>query len=68
VTFNILAPGVITTHVTLGGTYALSPSTEMTVAYMHAPRQSVSGASSFGGTETIGMSQNSLGLQVGWKF
>jgi long-chain fatty acid transport protein len=68
VTFNILAPGVITTHVTLGGTYALSPSTEMTVAYMHAPRQSVTGASSFGGTETIGMSQNSLGLQVGWKF
>ncbi|MDO8284620.1 MAG: outer membrane protein transport protein [Rhodoferax sp.] len=68
VTFNILAPGVITTHVTLGGTYALSPSTEMTVAYMHAPRQSVTGQSSFGGTETIGMSQNSLGLQVGWKF
>jgi len=68
VTFNILAPGVITTHVTLGGTYALSPSTEMTVAYMHAPRQSVTGGSIFGGTETIGMSQNSLGLQIGWKF
>ena len=69
VTFNILAPGVITTHVTLGGTYALTPSTEMTVAYMHAPRQSVTGGSpNFGGTETIGMSQNSLGLQVGWKF
>jgi long-chain fatty acid transport protein len=71
VTFNILAPGVITTHVTLGGTYALSPSTEMTVAYMHAPRQSVTGGSLlFGPTvsETIGMSQNSLGLQVGWKF
>lgn len=69
VTFNILAPGVITTHVTLGGTYALSPSTEMTVAYMHAPRQSVTGGSPmFGGTETIGMSQNALGLQIGWKF
>lgn len=68
VTFNILAPGVVTTHVTLGGTYALSPSSEMTVAYMHAPRQSVTGGSMFGGTETIGMSQNSLGLQVGWKF
>lgn len=68
VTFNILAPGVITSHATLGGTYAMSATSEMTVAYMHAPRQSVTGASNFGGTETIGMSQNSLGLQVGWKF
>lgn len=68
VTFNILSPGVITSHFTLGGTYALSPSTEMTMSYMHAPRQSVTGASMFGGTETIGMSQNSLGLQIGWKF
>ncbi len=68
VTFNILSPGVITSHFTLGGTYALSPSTEMTMSYMHAPRQSVTGPSMFGGTETIGMSQNSLGLQIGWKF
>jgi long-chain fatty acid transport protein len=71
VTFNILAPGVTTSHVTLGGTYALSPSAEMTVAYMHAPRQSVTGGTLLrigGATETIGMSQNSLGLQVGWKF
>jgi long-chain fatty acid transport protein len=76
VTFNIIAPGVTTTHLTLGGTYALSPSTELTVAYMHAPRKSVSGASMFnalmgpgaGGTETIRMSQNSLGVQVGWRF
>lgn len=68
VTFNILSPGVITSHVTLGATYALSPSTEMTMSYMHAPRQSVTGPSMFGGTETIRMRQNALGLQVGWKF
>lgn len=73
VTFNILAPGVVTTHYTLGGTYAMSKSTEMTFAYMYAPEVSVSGASFFGqfgqaSTETIKMSQQSLGVQVGWKF
>jgi long-chain fatty acid transport protein len=74
VTFNIIAPGVTTTHYTLGGTYAVSPATELTLAYMHAPRQSVSGPSLFNGmmgsnaTETIRMHQNSIGVQMGWKF
>lgn len=68
VSFNIIAPGVTTTHVTLGGTYALSPTTELTVAYMHAPQQTVTGRSFMAGTETIRMSQNSLGLQFGWRF
>ena len=76
VTFNILAPGVVTTHYTLGGTYALSKESELTVAYMYAPKQSVSGTSLFdtlmgpgaGGTETISMGQQSIGVQYGWKF
>ncbi len=73
VSFNIIAPGVVTTHYTLGGTYALSPTMELTVAYMHARRNSVSGASMFNaqmpaGTETIRMHQNSLGVQVGWRW
>jgi long-chain fatty acid transport protein len=78
VTFNILAPGVVQTHYTLGMTYALSKSSEISASYMHAPRQTVSGASLFnglfpappnaGGTETIGMSQNSLGLAWSSKF
>lgn len=68
VTFNILAPGVTTTHYTLGGTYALSKASELTVAYMMAPSNSVSGAAMFGGTETIKMSQQSLGIQYGYKF
>lgn len=71
-TFNILAPGVTTTHYTLGGTYALSDKTEVTIAYMYAPSVSVSGptlaAYPVGGTETIKMSQQSLGIQFGWKF
>lgn len=76
VSFNILAPGVVTNHITLGGTYALAPNMELTAAYMHANKKSVNGPSIFnglvgpgaGGNETIGMRQNSLGVQLGWRY
>lgn len=76
VTFNILAPGVVTTHFTLGGTYALSTNTEVTATYMYARNNAVSGSSLFnglvgpgaGGTETIRLKQNSLGVQFGWRY
>lgn len=76
VSFNILAPGVITRHLTLGGTYAMSPKTDVSFSYMYAPSNSVSGTSMFdalmgpgaGGTETIKMSQQALGIQFGWHW
>ena len=74
VTFNIIAPGVTTTHYTVGGTYALSDKTELTFSYMYAPSNSVSGTSLYtklgmdAGNETIKMSQQALGIQFGWKF
>ena len=70
ITFNIIAPGVVTSHYTLGGTYALSKTSELTFAYMYAPSVSVSGASTLGagGNETLTMTQQSLGIQYGWKY
>lgn len=68
VTLNILAPGVIKDHASLGMTYTTSTGGELTVAYVHAFENSVSGASSFGGTDTIKMYQNSLGVSYGWKM
>lgn len=75
VTFNILAPGVIKQHYTVGGTYALSKDSELTWAYMYAPKSTVTGLSMYNQqmrttniTETIRMSQQSLGIQYGWKF
>jgi long-chain fatty acid transport protein len=76
ITFNILAPGVITQHVTVGGTYALSKDSELTWAYMYAPKNTVTGPSMYNGmvpgasgiTEIVRMSQQSLGVQYGWKF
>lgn len=69
VTFNILAPGVVKDHATLGVTYLTPAGNELTVSYMHAFENSVSGSSpQFGGTETIKMYQNSLGIAYAWKM
>jgi long-chain fatty acid transport protein len=76
VTFNILAPGVMTSHYTFGFTHALSASDELTGALMIAPRQSVTGASLFngllgagaGGNETVRMRQSSIGVAWSRKF
>jgi long-chain fatty acid transport protein len=73
VTFNILAPGVVRDHATLGFTYTLPGGSEITMAYMHAFRKSVSGPATnpyfnVGGTETITLSENSLGIAWGKKF
>jgi long-chain fatty acid transport protein len=74
VTFNILAPAVIEDHFTLGATYAMDKDSALTVSYTHAVENSVSGASLFtelqspGGTETITMSQNILGISYSKKF
>ncbi|MBW8305852.1 MAG: outer membrane protein transport protein, partial [Thiobacillus sp.] len=77
VTFNILAPGVIEDHVTLGFKYTLASGNELTMSYMHGFSNDVSGASIlpvFGGapapmgTETIEMDQNALGIQYSWKM
>jgi long-chain fatty acid transport protein len=72
VTFNILAPGVMTSHYTAGFTYAMDKADEITGAFMYAPRKSVTGSSLFnammgpgaGGNETISMKEYSVGL--GW--
>jgi len=73
VTFNILAPGVVQDHLTLGMSYAVSKTSDLTVAYMHAFEHSVSGAPNpiyfnVGGTDTIKMHQNSLGVAYSWKM
>ena len=76
VSFNILAPGVMTSHYTAGFTRALDQDSELTGAFMIAPRRSVTGPSLFnavmgpgaGGTETIRMREFSVGLAWGRRF
>jgi long-chain fatty acid transport protein len=71
--FNILAPGVVETHATFGGTWRVTPSAEISFAYMHAFEQTVEGADSipmdFGGGEAnLTMSQDSFGVAFGMTY
>jgi long-chain fatty acid transport protein len=71
--FNILAPGVITDHLSLGFTYKITDDRELTLAYTHAFKEEVKGSGSipagFGGGETnLEMYQNSLGIAYGVAF
>jgi long-chain fatty acid transport protein len=68
VTVNILAPAVMTDHLTAGVTYTTETGGQLTLMYMHAFEKSVAGDSSLGGTDTIRMHQDSFGLAYGWKM
>jgi long-chain fatty acid transport protein len=71
--FNILAPGVVEDHLTLGATWKTAGNGELTVMYMHAFEKKVNGAGSIPGAYGSGeanlkMSQDSLGVAYGWKY
>ena len=75
VTFNILAPGVVQSHYTLGATYALDKESEVTGAFLYARKNTVSGQSLFAQfglpattTEQISLSGYSLGAAYARKF
>lgn len=71
--FNVLAPGVVEHHFTLGGTFKVGGTGELSLAYMYAPEKTVRGSGSipavFGGGEAnIRLKEQSLGVAYGWKF
>lgn len=70
--FNILAPGVIKQHLSLGGTWKTGNG-ELSVAYTHAFKNTVNGAgsipASFGGGEAnVSLEENILGVAWGWQL
>ena len=78
VTFNILAPGVIKDHLTLGATWTWDKQNEVTGAFMYAFENSVTGPSLFNSFFPAGMQPNmqeriemyewSFGLQYARRF
>ncbi|HRY99924.1 MAG TPA: outer membrane protein transport protein [Burkholderiaceae bacterium] len=76
VTFNILAPGVVQNHLSLGFTWNYSSTMALSGQYTYAFDNSVEGPSLFnmligpgaGGTERISMHQNILGVAWSMKF
>ncbi|WP_219061924.1 OmpP1/FadL family transporter [Pseudomonas sp. UMAB-08] len=70
---NILAPGVIQDHASLGLTWSVRSNNELSVAYTHGFAKTVNGNSSipqaFGGGESnLKMSQDILGVAYAWKY
>jgi len=69
-TFNILAPAVMEDTITVGFTRTLSSGNELNLAFMYAPKQSLSGPNTFDPTQTIEfeMDQYELEMSYSWKF
>ncbi|WP_284124792.1 OmpP1/FadL family transporter [Parerythrobacter aestuarii] len=70
---NILAPGVVQDHFTLGGSVQLSSKAELSAYVMRAPTNRVSGAGSIppmlgGGEADIFLAETSGGLSLGFTF
>ena len=71
--FNILAPGVVQDHITLGASYVLPNNAELSFSYMHAFEEKVRGTGAvpagFGdGDVNLKMYQDSFGVAYGWKL
>jgi long-chain fatty acid transport protein len=76
--FNILAPGVITKHLTLGATWTTPSDGELTGYLAHAFGETVSGKASIapgtppagfgGGAANVRLKENLIGISYGWKF
>lgn len=70
---NILAPGVVRDHLSVGATWKRGGNGELSLSYTHAFARTVKGSSSipsgFGGGEAdIHLNENILGVAYGWKL
>lgn len=68
VLFNILAPGVMEQHITFGWTRNLSNGHQMSLSFMYAPENSVSGPSMFDPTQTIELSMDQFEFEFSYRF
>ena len=67
--FNVLAPGVVENHLSLGASWYLAKDQELTFQYTHAFETEVDGDFTPGfGTANIKMYQDSFGVQYSWKM
>lgn len=70
VTLGVLAPGVVTNHFTLGGSYAASARDTFDFAVEYAPNVKVSGGEVTPGGPTpgvIAIDMDQIGISIGWR-
>jgi len=68
VLFNILAPGVIEKHFTLGATRKLNNQREISIGLMYAPSEKVTGTNSFDPTQQIKLEMKQFELELGYSW
>ncbi len=68
--FNVLAPAVTETHYTLGASWAVSSSTDISLAYMYSPTKELKGTGTSAGNTNpdLKMNQNSFGIALSVKM
>jgi long-chain fatty acid transport protein len=71
--FNIIMPAVTETHYTLGASWAVSSSTDVSLSYMYAPTKELKGLGNAqdgvsGANPNLKMNQNSLGIGFNIKM
>lgn len=69
--FNLLAPAVVQNHLHLGGTWKSQSGKELSIAYVHAFGENLTGVNSIppnagGGNANLHMYQNSIQIGFGW--
>ena len=68
--FNILAPATIESHITAGFTLNRTPNRDLNVSIMYAPNKKVTGPQNFDLTQSVSfeMYQWELEVSYGWRF
>jgi long-chain fatty acid transport protein len=67
-TFNILAPGVMEEHYTIGFTHRLSGGREYSVSFMYAPTVTVTGPQNFDPTQSVTFKMDQWDLEFSYAW
>lgn len=75
---NILAPGVVRKHLSVGGTWKTAGAGELSLAYTHGFKETINGSGSIpsgfppagfgGGNADIHLGEDIFGISYGWKL
>ena len=68
VLFNMLAPGVVEKHFTVGATHRMANDREYSFTLMFAPGEKVSGTNSFDPTQTIRLEMHQFELEFAYSW
>lgn len=68
VMFNILAPGIIESHITVGFSKSINKTNEVMVSFMYAPEKSVLGPNPLDPAQTIEIKMSQFQIEIGYGF